>query len=139
MRESGGIYSPSSAVRGAKVAWAAVLAWMLAIVVLSALPIEGAGWIRVPLGIDKWVHAAFYGLLAVLGAAAWSATGAGSGVAAVRGAALGISYGAVVEWIQSFFPRTPSLADWVADLVGAVIGAAGWWLARRRTNRTEGG
>ena len=138
MREPRGIYSQSSVVRGAPLAWAAVLAWMLAIVALSALPIEGPGWIRVPLGIDKWMHAAFYGLLAVLGAVAWSATGAGSAVAAVRGAALASSYGAVVEWIQSFLPRTPSVADWVADLVGAVIGAAGWWLARRRGQRTEG-
>jgi VanZ family protein len=39
--------------------------------------------------------------------------------------AVGYAYGALDEWHQSFVPgRTPSVADWVADVVGVT---AGYW------------
>ncbi len=118
-------------------AWMAVGLWTLAIGVLSLLPVGGTGWIEVPLGLDKWMHAIFYGVLSFLGAVAWRATGAGPGVAGVRAVAQAVAYGGLVEWLQSMFARDPSLADWVADLVGATIGVAAWWLARERRRPME--
>jgi VanZ family protein len=39
--------------------------------------------------------------------------------------ALGYLYGALDEWHQSFVPgRTPSVTDWVADMVGVTLGYA---------------
>lgn len=38
---------------------------------------------------------------------------------------LGYLYGALDEWHQSFVPgRTPSVVDWVADVVGVTLGYA---------------
>lgn len=38
---------------------------------------------------------------------------------------IGYVYGALDEWHQSFVPgRTPSAADWVADMVGVTLGYA---------------
>lgn len=134
MSEPRGIYWRPSRARGA---WVAVLAWMLVIVALSAAPVGGPRWVRVPLGLDKWLHAAFYTVLAILGSVAWRSVGSGPGVAAVRAAALAVAYGGLVEWMQSFLPREPSFADWAADVVGGVAGAGGWWLVKGRPDGTE--
>lgn len=108
---------------------------MGAIVVVSVLPLGTGGTIRLPFGTDKWMHAFFYGTLAALAAEAWAAVGAGPRVAAARGLAQAVAYGAAVEWLQSFTAREPSLGDWVADLAGAGIGAAAWIVARAQEER----
>lgn len=71
---------------------------------------------------DKLAHLASYAVLSGL----LRAAGLGSGWAF----ALAVLYGASDEWHQRFVPgRDASLADWVADTVGAGLGA---WLSRRK-------
>jgi hypothetical protein len=93
---------------------------------------------------DKIAHFAVYGLLATL------VCRLGHGWRAAAGALLVASlYGATDEWHQSFVPgRTPQVADWIADTVGAALAVglyAGWtryrnWLEKpllRRARQDE--
>ena len=79
-----------------------------------------------PPGVDKVVHLALFAALALTGR--WA--GIGRSVLAVGL----IGYAAVSEVLQAVTPlnRSGSVADWVADVVGILFGAALWeWLARR--------
>jgi VanZ family protein len=67
--------------------------------------------------IDKVTHFAVYGLLATLTcrlSTGWRAAG---------WALLAVSlFGVADEWHQSFVPgRSPSVADWIADTLGAAV------------------
>jgi hypothetical protein len=99
--------------------------WMLTITWLSSQSstrLPSGAW----MGHDKLLHGAAY---AAGGALAFLA------VPEVI-AAVGIvsAFGAADEWHQSYTPgRSPDVRDWMADTVGAIVGAgAGWWLFRRR-------
>jgi VanZ family protein len=91
-------------------------------------------------GLDKAVHfVAYAGLAIVLMAAAnvfWR-TGVRTALGVIIVAAI---YGALDEWTQGFVPgRSAELRDWVADVLGAAVGA-GLYLAancilRQRTSR----
>jgi VanZ family protein len=79
--------------------------------------------------LDKVTHFAVYGLLGTL------LCRVGTGARAAVGAVLLASvFGASDEWHQSFVPgRTAEFADWVADTLGAVVGAVAYtrWTAYR--------
>ena len=80
-----------------------------------------------PAGVDKVVHLALFAALAVSGR--W----AGAGARAL--AVLLLGYAALSEVVQGLpaLGRSTSLADWVADAVGVLLGLALWEFASRRT------
>jgi membrane associated rhomboid family serine protease len=79
-----------------------------------------------PPGVDKIVHAVLFTALALSGR--WA--GIGRPVLAT----LLVVYAAVSEVVQGLSPvdRTTSVADWVADVVGLVLGLALWEYIVRR-------
>lgn len=105
----------------------------LLLLVTSLLPVpEGAGE-QVPallgIALDKWVHAASYGTLAVLLAWGRQARGATAVAALV---AVSACYGAGVELLQGLVPsRGVSGADFLANAVGAVLAGLAWLAAHR--------
>jgi hypothetical protein len=80
-----------------------------------------------PAGVDKVVHLSLFAALAASGR--WAGTGAR------LLAVLLLAYAAVSEVVQGLpaLGRSMSVADWVADAVGVLIGLALWELASRRT------
>jgi VanZ family protein len=83
---------------------------------------------------DKAIHFTIYAILAVLLAKQISeVTGRWRAVALT--VVLTAAFGAADEWHQGFIPgRSPELADWEADSLGAVFGALAV-AAARRANR----
>ena len=79
-----------------------------------------------PPGVDKLVHLLLFAALAVSGR--WA--GVRSGVLAVGL----LVYAAVSEVVQglSGLGRTASVADWVADVAGLVLGLVAWELVTQR-------
>jgi VanZ family protein len=110
------------------------LAVLVAGVVLVASVIEAGGGADTlgPFGLvgaDKWSHAlAYAGLTAAL---AYASIEGGRGRLALPVLAA-IAFGIAIELIQWPIPyRTASVADALADAVGACLLALGWrWLAR---------
>jgi VanZ family protein len=105
----------------------------LLLLVTSLLPVpEGASeQVPVLLGItlDKWVHAASYGALALL--LAWGRHARGWVTVAAL-AAVAVLYGAGVELLQALVPsRGTSGADFVANAAGAVLAGLAWLVAHR--------
>ena len=79
-----------------------------------------------PPGVDKLVHLLLFAALA--GSGRWAGARAG-----VLGALL-VLYAAASEVVQglSALERSASVADWVADLVGVLVGLLAWaWAGRR--------
>ena len=99
--------------------WGPAVGWAALLFVLSAVPDLG-GLRGLPHG-DKFGHAALY---AVLGAAlgyGWSRSPRYLSHLLLIG--LGALYGMTDEWHQMYVPgRVPDVADWIADVVGLVIG-----------------
>jgi VanZ family protein len=81
--------------------------------------------------VDKVVHAALFAALALTGR--WA--GVGRSVLAV----LLVVYAAASEVVQGASPlaRSASVADWVADVVGLLLGLALWELLARRGSRAR--
>jgi len=63
-------------------------------------------------------------VFAVLGGTlAWGNVRSGSRLASYLMVGLGVLYGVLDEWHQSFVPgRVVSVADWAADIIGVVLG-----------------
>jgi len=81
-------------------------------------------------GVDKLLHAAAYGVLAVLLVMSRRAR---SPVELTTLTLASAGYGAVVEVVQLSFPaRTFSRADALANALGAAVAVALWLVARRR-------
>ena len=104
--------------------WWAVLAGALAVSWwLSSQPgdqLPPVGWWNG----DKLVHAAVWAVLAALAAAGGRARGWPPRTFALAAIGFGLGYGVVDEWHQSYVPmRDSSVADVIADLVGATAGA----------------
>ncbi len=106
--------APSAAAR-----WTPPFLWVVLILI-------GTSWPRIKLGpddlpLDKIAHFTSYGVLAALTLRAtlgWHRWGTLAAVVA----AIAL-FGAVDEWHQAFIPgRSTSLADWIADVSGAVVG-----------------
>ena len=83
-----------------------------------------------PVGVDKLVHASLFAALAV--------TGRWAGVSRVVLAPALVLYGAVSELIQGVIGRDAAVGDWLADVVGVLLGLLVWqWLARRAADRPD--
>jgi hypothetical protein len=103
--------------------------------VLVASVVETGGGARTlgPFGLvgaDKWTHAlAYAGLTAAL---VYAAVDGGGRVRLALPVIVAIAVGIAIELIQWPIPyRTASIADGLADAVGAGLFALGWrWLAR---------
>jgi VanZ family protein len=77
-------------------------------------------------GVDKLVHLSLFAALAV--------TGRWAGVRREVLAVLLVLYAAVSELLQSLdvLSRSTSVADWLADVVGVLVGLLAWDLLSRR-------
>jgi membrane associated rhomboid family serine protease len=84
-----------------------------------------------PAGVDKLVHAGLFAALALSGR--W----AGIGRTVLAG--LLVVYAAVSEVLQGLTPldRSASLSDWLADVVGILLGLAVWEVVARRQDATR--
>jgi len=115
---------PVAAVNGvlARGVFAVVVLVSLAVLFAPASDVPSA-----PAGVDKVVHLALFAALATSGR--WA------GIGARALAVLLLAYAAVSEVVQGLpaLGRSMSLADWVADAVGVLVGLALWELASRRT------
>jgi VanZ family protein len=110
--------------RRAVLAWVPVLLWMVTILGLSSIPQHDMPSLPFR-NADKLIHAAAYatgGLLTVRAAASPAAA-----------LAIPCAFGLFDEWRQLSVPgRHCDVADWLADCVGALLGAALWRVMRRR-------
>lgn len=100
------------------------------LVSLAVLFAPGADVPSAPPGTDKIVHGTLFAALALTGL--WAGT--------ARGVLVGllVLYAALSELIQGIpaLHRDTSVGDWVADVVGVLLGLLVWrLLARRRTAR----
>lgn len=100
-------------------AWGPAVGWAAVLFMLSALPQLG----RAPTFpfSDKVAHLVLY---AVLGAAlAWGWSRAPRFVPHLLLLAVGALYGLSDEWHQMYVPgRVPDVFDWLADVVGLLVG-----------------
>ncbi len=102
--------------------WGPPLLWAALIFLLSASSLKHAPALDRPLA-DKVAHAVFFAVLALL---LYRALRRGPALSWGRAALLAVvitsMYGALDEYHQSFVPaRSPELADWVADTLGALL------------------
>lgn len=110
--------------------WLAPIAWTVVILVLTSLPGSRIPSVAVP-GVDKIVHFVLYGVLGLLIARALDRRGVAR--AALLAILIGASFGAVDEWHQRFIAgRSPSAADWAADVAGAAVGSIALLVRGRR-------
>jgi hypothetical protein len=77
-----------------------------------------------PAGVDKLVHAGLFAALAL--------TGRWAGIGRTLLAPGLVLYAAVSEVLQGMIGRDAAVGDWVADVVGLLLGLLAWeWFARR--------
>jgi len=83
-----------------------------------------------PPGVDKIVHASLFALLAL--------TGRWAGVSRVVLVPTLVLYGAASEVVQGWIGRDAAVGDWLADVVGVLLGLLAWhWFARRAAGRSD--
>lgn len=80
-----------------------------------------------PPGVDKLVHGALFLVLAL--------TGRWAGIGRVVLAPALILYAAVTEVLQGLIGRDAAVGDWVADVVGLLLGLLAWQAFARRRAR----
>jgi len=98
--------------------WTPPVLWMGFLFFLSELQFQSNFWFP---GLDKLVHGVLYGILGV--SLAWSKLRTGSKIPGYRLLLIGVVYGYLDEWHQSFVPgRFPSWEDGLADVAGLIIG-----------------
>jgi hypothetical protein len=114
---------PALAVHGALSRGAFAVAVLVSLAVLFA-PADDVP--ASPPGVDKVVHLVLFAVLAL--------TGRWAGVRARLLVALLLAYALVSEVVQGLSPleRSASVADWAADAVGVLAGAACWAYLERR-------
>lgn len=115
-------------------AWGPAALWAAVLFLLSSLP-EVPGAARVAVN-DKVAHLVLYTVLGLTLAWTRRRPARGSGPSHRALLLAGIAYGASDEIHQIFVPgRTPSLADWGADIIGVALGyALGVTLLTRSTD-----
>jgi hypothetical protein len=106
---------------------------VFAVVVLVSLAVlftPGSDVPSAPPGVDKIVHGALFAALALSGR--WA------GVQRAPLACLLVTYAAGSEVVQGLAPlaRSASVADWLADVTGLLIGSMLWDLCVRRRTTT---
>jgi hypothetical protein len=80
-----------------------------------------------PAGVDKLVHASLFAALAL--------TGRWAGIVRVVLAPVLVFYAAVSEVLQGLIGRDAAVGDWVADVVGLLLGLFVWQSVARRGAR----
>ena len=99
--------------------WGPAALWVAVLFLLSELNWGSGG--SLPAGADKLVHGGLYLILGL--SLAWGKGRTGSGAQVVLLLLMGVGYGALDEWHQSFVPgRDVSVGDWVADSAGVILG-----------------
>ena len=102
--------------------WVPAALWAALIELLTSWPTPSG--MSVPAGSDKVAHAALYAVFGFLVARAVQTGRPGLRVTLAVLPALA-AWAALDEWHQRFIAgRTPSTADWVADICGVAIGMA---------------
>jgi VanZ family protein len=87
---------------------------------------------------DKALHSAEYAGLALLFCRALTGEGLGWLAAVVTAVLFASLYGASDEWHQAFVPlRDSDVRDWVADTLGAALGAAIYSAAKVKTKKEK--
>lgn len=111
-------------------AWAPVVTWAALILIGTSLPPSALP--RGPENSDKLAHLALYAVLAALFLRALELVAAKRehrptqfALSLLKTIIFCAVFGALDEWHQQFVQRTTSLADWIADVGGAVAGAFG--------------
>ncbi len=100
--------------------WLWTAYWGLLFVIMH-VPVPERALERVHVS-DRVVHFAVYFILTGLGAYhLWKTYGRPLLPAATRWALVYMVYAALDEWLQRFVHRTPSIADWLADIAGITI------------------
>jgi hypothetical protein len=115
---------PALAVHGALARGTFAVVVLISLAVLFA---PGSDVPSTPRGVDKIVHCLLFAALAVSGR--WAGVGF-----RVLGSVL-VLYAGVSEVIQGLAPlhRDASVGDWLADVVGVLLGLGLWaWPARSR-------
>ena len=98
--------------------WGPAALWAVVLFLLSEL--QGTDDI-LPAGSDKLVHGGLYLILGL--SLAWGRRRTGFSVPGLLLMLIGVGYGALDEWHQSFVPgRHSSVGDWVADSAGVMLG-----------------
>ncbi|HSJ15877.1 MAG TPA: VanZ family protein [Longimicrobiales bacterium] len=113
----------------------APLLWALFAFGLGSVPdVPAPDW---ALPLDKLAHLLLYGVLGVLLGRAWRRAGERPGPPVLI--ALAVLAGALDELHQARVPgRSPEMADWLMDVVGAATGfALGAAMTRRRYTPTD--
>jgi hypothetical protein len=115
---------PALQVHGpvSRAAFAVVVLISLGVLFAPASDVPGA-----PPGVDKIVHATLFAALALSGR--W----AGIGRTALAPAL--VLYAAVSEVLQGMIGRDAAVGDWVADVVGLLLGLLIWQLTSDRRTR----
>ncbi len=135
--------SPSLRIPGPRArrtfGWAAA-AWAAGIAVLSHLPYPPDPGPVFPLK-DKLAHGILYAVLGALAAPAASGRIRRPVALVLFAAAVGIGYGMIDEFHQSFIPqRSVEIADLLADLLGGLAGgivAVSWMQPKRNPEKAE--
>ncbi len=107
-------------MKGRVFGWGPAALWAAVLFLLSESSGLGLAGILLP-GVDKLAHG---GLFLILGLSlAWGNQSTGTGVSGLVLSLIGVGYGALDEWHQSFVPgRDSSVGDWVADSAGVMLG-----------------
>ena len=115
-----------------KLCMAALAVYWLALSVATHVPSDFPA--MPPARTDKIVHAAAFAVLAWLLARTWQLSAGQLNGSHLRAAWLAIVlYAAADELTQPWFGRTCSLADWLADLLGAAGGIVLFaWMQQKR-------
>lgn len=120
------------------VSWLPPVLWAALIFILSAQPSLPKTGPSIP-HLDKLAHLVMYGVLGYFTTRALRrAHNLPLPTAIPLAILIAALYGASDEWHQSFVPpRTPSLADWLADVTGATLAQLVHWYDSRRSNKTN--
>lgn len=102
----------------ALIAWGPAAFWAAGLFLLSeAQPDSDTVWLAIN---DKVIHLGLYFVLG--GALSWGEWKVGRSLPLLL-LFLGVAYGALDEWHQSFVPgRDPALGDFAADAAGVILG-----------------
>ncbi|MCW2633797.1 MAG: VanZ family protein [Blastococcus sp.] len=111
-------------VRGALARVAFAVAVLGSLVVLFA-PADDVPF--APAGVDKLVHASLFLALAV--------TGRWAGISRVVLAPALVFYAAGSEVVQGLIGRDAAVGDWIADVVGLLLGLVAWQTVARHAQR----
>ena len=117
-RGPGTVSAVEQSVKAWVLGWGPAALWVAVLFLLSE--VRGLS-VDLPGGTDKVVHVGLYLILGL--SLAWGNGRTGSGVSGLVFLLIGVGYGALDEWHQSFIPgRDASVGDWVADSAGVMLG-----------------